>query len=459
MSQNPARSRPVPAPSRVSGGIPWWLWLILVVFGVSVVTTLVRKAIPEDPRIYVQEGMAALENGDLDAIELSVQKLKGFPEHAAELKLLEGMLYLGKSKPLLAIPLLQDASKEPAIRIKALTQLGNAYMRSRQRVECIAAYESAIQEDENTDDARLNLAYVLKDMISWDEALKHLAILLERRFKPGVVHQMMADIYADRGQYAEAAAAYETAMSADPTNPGNSAKASRMIACRIETGNLEGAEEFLSGVDAAGIRESARALILSEKGETQQALSTLDQVLQESPNEPTASLTYGRIMAGIGSKEKAIEALTNLQQLIRMQTRNLKLYEVVTALATTAEKEEIAATAQQNVDQLKDLESQFSAKLAEVCKTREGTQARIELGDLAAATGHLELARTFYQSTGFMDTTLEAAAEAKIQELYVTQPPLVQLGNIGEGTEPVAPADPGPEVTPEPKSEPTPAPN
>ena len=79
MSQNPARSRPVPAPSRVSGGIPWWLWLILVVFGVSVVTTLVRKAIPEDPRIYVQEGMAALENGDLARIELSVQKASAIP--------------------------------------------------------------------------------------------------------------------------------------------------------------------------------------------------------------------------------------------------------------------------------------------------------------------------------------------------------------------------------------------
>ena len=31
----------------------------------------------------------------------SVQKLKDFPEHEAELKLIEGLLYLGKSKPLL----------------------------------------------------------------------------------------------------------------------------------------------------------------------------------------------------------------------------------------------------------------------------------------------------------------------------------------------------------------------
>ena len=66
-------------------------------------------------------------------------------------------------------------------------------------------------------------------------------------------------------------------------------------------------------VDSAGIRESARALMLAAKGETKQALSALDQALQENPNDATANLTYGRIMAEIGSKEKAIEALTNLQ--------------------------------------------------------------------------------------------------------------------------------------------------
>ena len=119
MSQKPAPSRPVPSPTRVSEGLPWWLWLFLVVFGVFVVTTLVRKAIPEDPRVYVQEGMAALESGDVATIERSVQKLKDFPEHAAEQNLLEGMLYLGKSRPLLAIPFLQHASKDPTVRIKA----------------------------------------------------------------------------------------------------------------------------------------------------------------------------------------------------------------------------------------------------------------------------------------------------------------------------------------------------
>ncbi len=456
MSQKPAPSRPVVAPTRVSGGIPWWLWLILVVFGVFVVTTLVRKTIPEDPQLYVQEGMAAIENADLATIERSVQKLKDFPEYAPEQKLLEGMMYLGKSKPLLAIPFLEYASKNPKTRIKALTQLGNAYMRSHRRAECIAAYEAALKDDENTDDARLSLAYVLKDMISWDESLKHLTTLVDRKFNPGVVHQLMADIYADMGDYAKAATSYEAALVADPTSPTNSTKASRLIACRLETGNLEGIEGYLQGVDAAGVRESARALALAAKDETKQALSALDQALLENPNDITANVTYGKIMAGIGTKEKAAEALVSLQKLTNIHSRNLDLFEIVAKLGTIAEDEKIAVIAQQNVDQLKDLETQFAARLNEVIKTREGAQARIELGDLAAATGHMELARSIYQSAFVIDDKMEGVVTAKVQSLFVAQPPLVSMGNGSAGTQTEPPADPAPEVTPDPAPTPEP---
>ena len=248
-------------------------------------------------------------------------------------------------------------------------------------------------------------------------------------------------------------------MTADPTNPANSATSSSLLICRIETGNLEGIEELLQGVDAAGVRESVRALILAAKDEPKQALSALDQVMHEHPNDVTVNLTYGKIMAGIGSKEKAIEALTSLQTPISIHTRNLKLFEVMAKLATIAEDEDLAAKAQQNVDQLKDLELQFSAKLAEVVKTREGAQARIELGDLAAATGRFELARSMYLGATYVDDTLQGVVDAKIQTLFMSQPQLVPLGLGGNAAETVAPADPAPEAAPEVAPESTPEPD
>ena len=455
MSQKPASARPVPPPTRVSNGIPWWLWLVIGGFGVFIGATLIRKAIPEDPALLVQEGFDALDKGDAAAVERSVQKLKQFPEYAAEQKLIEGMMYLGKSKPLLAVPLLREAANEPKIRLKALTQLGSALTRSRQRKEAIEVFETVVKEDESADEARLNLAYLFKDMISWDTAIQHLVVLKEHGHQLGTVHQMLAEIYFEKGKFADAATEYKAAIEADPTSPTNSQKASRFISSKIEAGDLEGIEEFATTVDAVGIRASAQALVLANKGETDEALSALDHVLHEVPNDVTANLAYAQIMAGLDSKERAIEALTSLREPASYLTRSLKMFEFVAKLGTIAERPELAVTAKQNADQLRDLESQFASKLSEVVKTRNDARSRIELGDLARAAGHLETARSMYLGASHIDMSLEPELEGKIMSLLQPLPLLVPMDNSSNegGTETPA-AEPAPETGTSPDASP-----
>ena len=129
-------------------------------------------------------------------------------------------------------------------------------------------------------------------------------------------------------------------------------------------------------------------------------------------------------------------------------TRNLKLFDVIVKLATIAENQDVAASAQQKVDQLKDLESQFLSKLADVVKTREGTQSRIELGDLATETGRFPLARSVYQGAAYIDPTLEDAIETKIQAIFSSQPPMARPPRRGPPPGPIAPPDLAPEPTP-----------
>ena len=438
----------------------------MAVFAVLVAFTVVRKLIPEDPQAYITEGMAAVAKGDVATVERSVKKLKNFPEHAAEQKLLEGILILGKSKPLMAIPLLKEAAADPRTRVTALTQLGSAYMQSRQRAECIEAFEMALKEDENADTARLNLAHILKEMVSWEDALKHLGILKDHQFNLGVVHQLIADIHAESGRNAEAADEFRASIEADPTNPTNSQKASRLIRCQIAVGDLSSIEEFVSMVDNPGIHSSANALILAKKGEVNNALTALDNALLETPNDKDANLAYAEIMAGIETKGKAIEALASLQQPASFQPRNLRMFEFVTKIATTAERVELASVAQQNVDQLRDLESQFAAKLSEVVKTRDDAKSRIELGDLAAATGRMEFARAAYMSASFVDRSQGDIVDEKVLSLFSIQEVLVPMTMSGDGdnTDPppgeTAPGTSAEPTTPEPKtpelSEPTP---
>lgn len=449
MSQKPAPSRPFPPPTRVSNGVPWWLWLVIVGFGLFVGVTVVKKAIPEDPKLIVQQGLDALAKGDVVALERSVEKLKQYPEHAADMKLLEGMMYIGKSKPLLAVPLLREAADDPKLRVQAMVQLGSALTRSRQRIEAIEVFETVLKEDESADDARLNLAYLFKDMISWDAAIQHLLVLKEHGHQLGAVHLMLADIYFDMGKFADAATEYKAAMDAEPTSPANSQKATRLLKCKTEIGDFEGVEGLITLVDSEGIRDAVRALKLAQEGETEEALSALDHVLHESPNDITANVANAQILAGVDSKEKAIEALVNLREPVSYMTRNLKIFEAIAKLAATAEKPELAITAQQNADQLKDLELQFATKLSEVIKTRDDAQSRIELGDLAAAAGHAEVARTMYLGATYIDRSLEPSAEVKMTSLYQRLPilvPLVQLNNDGNAEPPTA--EPAPEAAP-----------
>ena len=371
--------------------------------------------------------MAAVEAGDAVVAQKNIQKLKRFPEYSSKLTLLEGMVYLGTSKPLLAIPLLQDAAKDPEVRIQALSQLGNAHLRSGRRVDCIAAYETALHDDENADTVRFNLANVLKEMLNWDDSLKHFKILQDHNFQPGMVHYMIADIYSEMGQLSEAATEYEAAIRADPTDAANSRKALGLFRCRIKLRDLKGLEEFLPLVDSEGIRNSWRALELVGKNDSEQALAAVEHVIEEDPGHVMAIQVYGQIVAETGSKEKAVETLKKLRTPLEFNARNLRLFEVMASLAKIAEEEELAAVLQQNIDQLKDQENQFLAKLNDVVKTRDDTQARFQLGDLAAAIGRPQFAQLCYQSASLIDSSLESAAQAKVLSLYGNPLPLVSV--------------------------------
>ena len=129
---------------------------------------------------------------------------------------------------------------------------------------------------------------------------------------------------------------------------------------------------------------------LAEKNDSEEALAAVDHVLQEDPGHVIAIQVYGQVVVKTGSKEKAVETLKNLRRPLEFNARNLRLFEVMASLAMLAEEEELAAVLQQNIDQLKDRELQFLAKLNEVVKTRDDTQARFATwrsgcGDRSAA--------------------------------------------------------------------------
>jgi len=390
MSQKPTPQKIVR--SRVSSGIPWWIWGLLLLIGGGIVTSLFVRSIPEDPAKIFADALAAAEKRDGEALQANFAKLKEFPDYASQIKLLEGMTLLGRSRPLAAIPILEKAAEDKAIRDKALMYLGTAYGQAENWKKANEVFERILAEDENAHSARQNLALILTESFAWDEALVQLNMLIEKDFKPAQIRKMRADIYFDQKKYKEAADDLQASLEADKTDPTNSVKADKLVRCLSKLGEFERAEKFLSSLDQSSSLDALRAEKFLAEDNLAGVLSAVQSVRRESPNEPRVNRAFGRAMLKMNSSEKSREALVTLKNVIQVASRDLELYQIVVELARSAGNEELAQLAQQNVDQLTELHRQYDETLAAVTKTREGFDIRLKLAELAANTGQFEMA-------------------------------------------------------------------
>lgn len=410
---------------RVSSGIPWWIWVALCVVGGGIGFSLFQNAIAEDPAKLFADAMLAAQNKDGKLIESNLEKLKQFPEFAGQQKLLEGMLMLNRSRPLKAIPMLQEASEEKAVRGKALMYLGIAYAQAEDSMMAIKTFESAIQDDENAFEARHSMAMMLNDMMAWEEALTHLNFLAEKEYKPAQILKTRGDILFDLGKYKEAAADLEAAIKADQTDPMNSVKADRLIQSLTRLGDHEKVTEFVGLIDRPGANERLEAETLFAAGNTSEIFEVLDRILREAPNDARAAQIYAQTMLKQKTAEKAAEALVIIRPLVTSVTRNLDLYKSLAELSRMAGDDEVAGLAQQNVEQLTELNSQYDAALAATIRTRDEYEPRFKLAELALETGQLEQAMKYCEAVSRLHPEKAAEIDALKQRVFTPLPQLV----------------------------------
>jgi len=433
--------------------------------GGAIGLSLFQKSIPEDPAKLFADAIAAVEKKDGKVIETNLEKLKQFPEFLGQQKLLEGMLLLNSSRPLKAIPLLQVASEQKAIRSRALIYLGIAYAQSENPNMAIETFESAIQDDENAFEARHSMAMMLNDMMAWEDALKHLNFLAEKEFKPAQVLKTRGDIQFDLGKYKEAAADLEASIKADQTDPMNSVKADRLVQCLTRTGDLEKASEFIGLIDRPGAIEQLEAEKLFAAGNTSEIFEVLERIRRDAPNEPRAAQIYAQTMVKQQSAEKAAEALVVIRPLVTSVTRNSDLYKSLAELALVTGDDEVAGLAQQNVDQLTELNAQYDEALAETIRTRDDYEPRRKLAEMALETGRLEQAMKYCDALNRLHPEKQAEISALRQRVFTPLPQLVSTkvaaGKAAPGDAAPAEVVPGdaaaPESTPEPNPEAAPA--
>ena len=455
MSQKPA-PKTIARP-RVSSGIPWWIWVLLLIVGGGIGFSLLQKSIPDDPAVLFADAITAFDKQEPMVIQENLQKLKAYPNFVGQQNLLDGMLLLSSSRPLKAIPVLQEASTEQAVRPKALFYLGMAYAQAENPLLAISTFESAIKDDENAHNSRQSLALLLQDLMAWNESMVHLTFLAEKEYKPGQTLKTRGEMRFELGQYKEAADDLEAAIKADKTDPTNSVKADRLVQCLTRMGELSRAEEYAGLLDRPDARERLVAEKLFADGKTTELMQSLERIRRESPTDARAALLMGKAMLKESSAEKAAVALVIIRPILVNGLRNPELYQVAAELGRKVEDETFANLAQQNADRLTELNKEYDEALVAVIGTREGFDVRLRLAELAIETGRFELAGKVTDSMLRSDPDKGEQVFAVRQRLFE---PVPELFSTKTSTSPAAPeqaaAAPGGIPTPTPEATPTP---
>jgi tetratricopeptide (TPR) repeat protein len=450
MSQKPSPQRPIQP--RVASGIPWWLWVLLFIVGGGIGVSLLLKSIPEDPEQLYRDALIAADGKDTAKFRENSEKLKQFPAYGRQQKILEGITLLGGSRPMKAIPVLKEAAGEEndsnqELRQTALRFLGGAYAVARDRPTAVQTFELMLKADPDSAIARQSIVSILTDIFAWEESLSHLNFLAEHKFNLPQVLNMRGDIHMELKQYKEAAEDFEGAIKANEADPLNSSKISKLVACLIQLRDFEKADSLIDEMDHPGKKAVARAEVLLSKEDLKGALSSLDMIRREAPNDPDAALTYGRIMLKYNTPERAAEGLVTLRSAVVFSPRNVVLYRLIVELAKLAGETELAALAQQNVERLDAMNVELDQKLAEVIRTRDDPEARLQVADLAHKCGRMELAYKIY--SGLAEYYPDRASEITAKKEQMRNP-LSQLvstatgaaSEAAESTSPTSDAEP-----------------
>ncbi len=349
------------------------------------------QSIPEDPEVLYNDALAGIKELDREKATASLEKLKAFPGYETKIQLLEGMIHLSEGRPFKAIKVLEPLSDKKEVRTIAVRTLGNAYAAADNRWKAIEILESLVKEDENEDEARFSLAVLYTQLVAWDEALKHLNILLDRKYRIDNVRSVRAELYTEMDQSKLAIDDITESINANPTSPGNGARAGKVVMLAVEAQDLAAAEKVVDYVDQAQVRGLLEAEKKLKAGDLDQARTMAMDMRKENPLNLPANRVLAKIMVAYGTKEKALEGLALLRMALQGQ-RNVELYRNVAALARLAEDHEYAGLVQQNVDQLETLNKDFATKLQQTIKTTDDAQLRIELFNLAVETGRIDFA-------------------------------------------------------------------
>jgi tetratricopeptide (TPR) repeat protein len=465
MSTN--RPRTAAPTYRPPTGAPWWVWLAVGTFGLAVAGMLISRISPEDGAKLFQEALAAGEAGNRDLLQQKLEQLRKYPAFESHTQFLDGVLFMGRSMPLKAIPLLKKASENPELRSKALLSLGRAHGTAGQLQEAVNILNSLTEDPDAGKQARFIAAGMLATAQAWDAATSHLRELEKVGFeKPKVLYQL-AEIEFDRGNYAEAETLFAAAIDAFPTDPTNSIKASRILECRLQLGTLKDSDKYIEMLDNQMMAALFRSENLMAAGKVKEARTAVERGMREAQGSPMIAFQMGKLAVAEKSADAAKGVLNEVLAACIQFPTSLDGMKTLEQLARLTEDADLQDKARQNIEQLEAVRKQMRDLIPVVGSTLTDIEPRLQLAELARQCGEAEMMQKVFRGLLLFHPDREGELMQKQRQLEEVPKIFVPFGrevtlptNRGRipGENPPGDAPPGQTPLVRPPVEPRPAP-
>ncbi len=426
MSTNRPRNS-VPA-YRPPTGAPWWVWLAVGTFGLAVAGMLVSRMTPEDGAKIFEEALAAGEAGNRELLQQKLEQLRQYPAFEPHTQFLDGVLFMGRSMPLKAIPLLKKASETPELRSKALLSLGRAYGTAGQLQNAVDTLTSLANDPETGNSAQFVAAGMLAAAQAWDAATANLQALEKADYeKPKILYQL-AEIEFDRGNHAAAETLYINAIEAFPTDPTNSLKATRILECRLLLGTLRDSDKYIEMLDNQMMAALYRSENLIASGKLREARTAVERGMKEAEGSPMMAFQMGKLAVAEKNVDSAKAVLNEVLAACIRFPRSIDGMKVLEQLARLVEDADLADKARQNVEQLEAVREQMRQLMPAVGSTLTDVEPRLQLAELARQCGDADLMQKVFRGLMLFHPDKEAELTQRRQQMDEQPPIFVPFG-------------------------------
>ena len=440
-------------PLRVKSGLPWWLWIMLAFATIAIGAGVIFSSVPDDPKQLFQQAQKEFEASEQENFLVTLAKLEKFPAYEAHTKLLKGMHASRQSRDPKAIELYEEALQNAEIKPLVLQQLGDVKSRLGDFRGAISDYEEAIElAPETADRSRILLAKLYYAVGTLKLAEDTLNVVVQNESANREARTMLGRLKVDQRRFEEAMEDYSALLK----SPGDFAAASPALLegyarCALETGN----KEVMTTISKEYVPLIEDMILKTQIQIALGDIEAIESALMEGVQNPDATLptkiSAAMIEVASGKNDKAQQLLT---ECIQMAPRDLRVMEAAAKLYAATGDTKRQAIAQQNVEQIKDLQAQRLEKLKSIGNSVDDPQSRFEMGLLSVQLAEFNEVQRWFGVVLAMDPTMASKCSEAVEKSYSMFGMLVPFGGEDD-SQPVKTEEPKTEdpKTEDPKSE------